>query len=907
MKKYYFKLILFVIILSLLANSLIFNSNNIKEHSEEHIIDFDNLSRNLRSSSISFNQLEVINIESNGSSSGVESDIDIFGNIHLIWRDSYNYSASGDDIDIFYKKWDNVTKLWSDIELISANSTNDSSLPSLNVDRFGNIHIAWEDKTDLLSSGADYDIFYRRWDIISGNWTQTELVSSGMDKNSRNPKITNDLEGNVHITWYDYNISDYNPNIYYRSWENSTTSWTNVERISIECTGIAQNPSIATDNNGNVHIAWQDTTNYNNSGTDNDIFYKSWNFTTEIWSTLEVVSIECNQSSYRPSIAIDSTNNLHVTWYDHTRYDNCGSDRDIFYKLRNSSTKNWNSVEIISRECNSASINPSITIDELDNIYITWQDLSDYFIAGPDEDIFYKWYNNVSKVWSIINVISIESNTYSQYPTISIKNLEKGCIAWIDLEDYNGCGGDTDIFFKHLIKNKYPKINQPSDIITDGSGSEINWIITDDTEQGKYHVFTNNTIDNHIECSPYYDWYNNSIFNIPINSIKTGVFVYTIEYYDVYYLRGINSSVKVTIIDTDPIFESSQNDFTVYKGRDKVISWTIIDDFGGGDYIIFNDNIPILSFLWSSGVPIPYIVDTSKLGIFNITIQITTNTGQVFWDDVIITISRSPFDIFIQDYLMYIILIIGIISGITSYIILRQKKSRKNRSKWKEKKDIFFDFLNIDSFFLIHKNTSAVILEKTFSKIPHKANLISGFLQAITSFKYEIKKENIEKKVKESILLDFMEYKIYLQDGEFIRIALILNSEPSNYLKKISMKFIEEFENKHYKLLKNFNGEINIFQKSIFLIDMYYNTSLVYPHRVNRGLATIELSSFQENLLKIIKKFERKEDHFFIGKLLNYLIEKMPNQPKEKIIANIYDLKQFGLLVPIREDYESIF
>jgi len=52
-------------------------------------------------------------------------------------------------------------------------------------------------------------------------------------------------------------------------------AWTITEVVSTESTyGPSAGPTIAVDSSGNVHIAWMDSMNYGGSGIDLDIFYK---------------------------------------------------------------------------------------------------------------------------------------------------------------------------------------------------------------------------------------------------------------------------------------------------------------------------------------------------------------------------------------------------------------------------------------------------------------------------------------------------------------------------------------------------------------------------------------------------------------------------------------------------------
>jgi len=52
------------------------------------------------------------------------------------------------------------------------------------------------------------------------------------------------------------------------------------------------------------------------------------------WSNKELVSSESNQESYRGIIKVDDEGTVHVAWKDHTDFLDSGDDWDIFYKKK---------------------------------------------------------------------------------------------------------------------------------------------------------------------------------------------------------------------------------------------------------------------------------------------------------------------------------------------------------------------------------------------------------------------------------------------------------------------------------------------------------------------------------------------------------------------------------------------
>ena len=135
---------------------------------------------------------------------------------------------------------------------------------------------------------------------------------------------------------------------------------------------------MAVDSSGNVHVAWADLTDYGGAGTDQDIFYRRFEFALPAepaslrdlvefpgavhlrdlyeatyppdWETLtktEVVSTVSTGDSLYPSLAVDSSGNVHVAWVDSTDYGGSGTDPGIFYR-RSGPDKIWTLTEMMS-------------------------------------------------------------------------------------------------------------------------------------------------------------------------------------------------------------------------------------------------------------------------------------------------------------------------------------------------------------------------------------------------------------------------------------------------------------------------------------------------------------------------------------------------------------------------------
>jgi len=471
MKKNNFKLALLLTLTIFFSGfTAIYLYNNINLLKDNAVEDLKSFSEELKFSAWGWTTAEVVSTESTSESRFPTIAVDSSGNVHIAWQDYTNYSGLG-ILDIFYKRWDATTANWTTTEVVSTESTDNSGNPTIAVDGSGNVYIAWGDWTDYNGSGTDGDIFYKRWDATTAVWTTTEVVSTESTGDSHSPTITVDGSENVHLAWCDktnYGGSGTDWDVFYKRWDVTTSAWTTIEVVSTENTGGSYSPTITVDGSGNVHIAWEDQTNYGGSGTDTDIFYKRRNAITSAWTTAEVVSTESTGGSWDPTIAVDGSGNVHLTWWDGTDYSGSGTDEDIFYKRRNAITAAWTTTEVVSTESTGYSYPPTIAVDGSGNVHIAWMDYTDYGGSGTDTDIFYKRWNAITAAWTTIEVVSTESTDQSSSPTIAVDSSENVHIAWADdSTNYGGSGMDEDIFYKKLISTPL----NPSIIINSGDAS----------------------------------------------------------------------------------------------------------------------------------------------------------------------------------------------------------------------------------------------------------------------------------------------------------------------------------------------------------------------------------------------------------------------------------------------------
>jgi len=118
--------------------------------------------------------------------------------------------------------------------------------PSLAIDRYGNLHLAYYDFLDK-------DLLYAFLDRNKGNGWQKYLVD-GIDSVGQYPSMTLDANGIAHISYYD----ETNANLKYAIGRDGGWSL-----YTIDTEGdVGTFSSLCVDTNGNPHISYYDSTNH---------------------------------------------------------------------------------------------------------------------------------------------------------------------------------------------------------------------------------------------------------------------------------------------------------------------------------------------------------------------------------------------------------------------------------------------------------------------------------------------------------------------------------------------------------------------------------------------------------------------------------------------------------------------
>ena len=254
----------------------------------------------------------------------------------------------------------------------------------------------------------------------------------------------------------------------------------------------------------------------------------------------------------------------------------------------------------------------------------------------------------------------------------------------------------------------------------------------------------------------------------------------------------------------------------------------------------------------------------------------------------------------LEDLIFYItlIIIIGCVVGgsIGAYRGIVVPKKREKARALAEVNAMFDDAINLEHVLVLYKGTGMCIFFKSFGSEEIDPELIGGFLSAVSSFGREMESQEALNEI------TYGDKMLLLSDGDYIRVALVLNKKPSTILNEHLKEFIEIFEKVYENDLPNWRGQLNLFRNAGEIVNDKLNTSIILPHEITYSFTDAKSlkSSYSKTVLTIANNLLKDSNRtfFFIATLLTEATEQT-NKSKEEIFMGIKELRDKKILVPI--------
>ena len=257
--------------------------------------------------------------------------------------------------------------------------------------------------------------------MAGATWPKKRITWTAGD--SQKPAIAADSNDHMHLVLYDDTSG--NDEIYYKKSTDGGESWPGIKRLTRN-SGSSEYPAIAVDTNNHIHVVWQDDTHGNY-----EVYYKKSTNGGVTWTSKRLTWN--SGDSYRPSIAIDTNNHIHLVLYDDTP-----GNYEIFYKKSTDGGTTWTKAKRLTWNSGSSEY-PAIAVDTNNHIYVVWQD-----DTTGGHNTYYKKSTNGGVNWTgkritwsgaIYPDIAIDSNdhihvVYMTYPGIHYKKSTNGGANW---------------------------------------------------------------------------------------------------------------------------------------------------------------------------------------------------------------------------------------------------------------------------------------------------------------------------------------------------------------------------------------------------------------------------------------------------------------------------------------------
>ncbi len=211
-------------------------------------------------------------------------------------------------------------------------------------------------------------------------------------------------------------------------------------------------------------------------------------------------------------------------------------------------------------------------------------------------------------------------------------------------------------------------------------------------------------------------------------------------------------------------------------------------------------------------------------------------TIEIYWnDETDAGVQSQEFQIIVPSvpFTMDPLTIFGIVLlavGLSAFSILSYRTIKKIRTrKIEDEQKIFskcMDIMNLDYLIVTNKRSGLSVYEQKFTSKDLNGTLISGFLQALSSFGIELMKvENQSQTIK----LEYKDSIVLMSEFVNVRLILIMKESPSKYL----LYSLEDLAYDTYKnygnMIDQFNGDIRQFKGIEDLLIKHLNVSIVYP------------------------------------------------------------------------------
>ncbi len=235
--------------------------------------------------------------------------------------------------------------------------------PALSTAPDGSVHAAW---VDFRDGAGVFGLYHARRPAAGDAWEHNERVSDLIGAVCRDdPDVAIDSAGAVHIVWSDYR--NVHPDIFVSTKAPGAGAWSAPRVVNDDTTETIQwSPAIAADHEGGVWVTWSDYRDGDGA------IYASRRDVDGSWTPNERVDDAPAGQQDRPAIAIAPTGEVFVAWHD--MRDDLG---DVSAARRDPLTGEWSRAVRLNALPEGRQASPTLAIDAGGVVIAAWYDEHD--------------------------------------------------------------------------------------------------------------------------------------------------------------------------------------------------------------------------------------------------------------------------------------------------------------------------------------------------------------------------------------------------------------------------------------------------------------------------------------------------------------------------------------------------